>query len=896
MVKLICKTFFVLFVIAISNNRSVSAQCTNVSLNWDYLDYFTYTNNYTSAQGYLSSNLFSRTQSFAFGTQRVIFVHNYADASSTGESANHTAETGSYGTGEDIRFIGDGTVTITFENEVTNLQFSMYDVDRNQRVRFDARNAANVQQSVTLTRLGGGSSILTTSNGTSAEAQAESSTNVANTSVNATFNIDVAGPVKTITISIDQTNTNASEDGSFYLSDITACSTGSFTTDYFNVSRPFTGQPGYVLVAVDRSIYIVNPANGNAKLMFTDNTTPLGAITATNKCNINSFGYDPYNRILYYVYSLTDNPGANRMLRKYDFNTGVISTVLSDVSSTTYGVGVGIPLVTSTSGVSNRGIGMESAAAAFYDGSLYLGIETTNKSSATSVLASSNRETVIWKIDFDGSDVPYRASQVFAMPVDNGVNTLLHDWSDFVINNGMLYDFDGAGASSQTDIYQMDLFTRAVTNFDAPASAYPIVAERFVPGQVCLDWSGGLYNVTTTSPGGGVITPYIATYNPATGRIGTKFNITNPSIPATPSVGDAGEAFRPLVDFGDAPATFDPDPWSPALHERDDNLRLGLTFDDEWNKTSSSDATADGADEDGIAGSLTVGPGSTSFAFSVSVYNNTGSDATLAGWIDLNNDGVFQASEGRTITVPTGAGQQSVSIGWSSVTVSASVGSTIFLRLRLTSAANGMTTSNATGFFDNGEVEDYPVNIAYILPGAITFNAVKLNNTSAEVTWKSAVEINTLKYIVQRSADGIKWENAYEVQAGGNNNLYKFIDLHPYSPDSYYRIATVNTNHSNDYTNTAKLIFGDVNRLSISPNPTHGVANINITSLTGGNASISVIDMKGRVVLTQNAYLFSGNSKINLSGIDKLSGGLYKVNVQLNSEVFTTSLIIQNNK
>ncbi len=65
-------------------NHYSQAQCVagyqQAILNWDYLDYFTYTGNYTSANGYLPSNAASRTQNFAFGTQRLTIGHNYTDA------------------------------------------------------------------------------------------------------------------------------------------------------------------------------------------------------------------------------------------------------------------------------------------------------------------------------------------------------------------------------------------------------------------------------------------------------------------------------------------------------------------------------------------------------------------------------------------------------------------------------------------------------------------------------------------------------------------------------------------------------------------------------------------------------------------------------------------------
>jgi len=184
----------------------------------------------------------------------------------------------------------------------------------------------------------------------------------------------------------------------------------------------------------------------------------------------------------------------------------------------------------------------------------------------------------------------------------------------------------------------------------------------------------------------------------------------------------------------------------PATHNKEANLRLGATFDLENSKTASANANADGGDEDGITSTLTIGSGITSFAFNVSVFNNTGVAATLVGWVDINNDGVFQSGEGRTVTVNSSASQQTISIGWSTVNVLANAGNTIFLRLRLTTAT--ITTANTTGYFYDGEVEDYPIAISAVLPGSTEFKVVKNTEREVRISWKSSAS-NVRSYTLQ---------------------------------------------------------------------------------------------------------------------------------------------------
>lgn len=879
------RTLCMIYAVAVAtlSNAQCPSGYNTVTLNWDYLDYLSYTGNYTSTNYYLSSNALSKTQRFGFGTQGVTIVHNYADANAPGENGNNTAETGAYGTGDDVQFIGNGTVIFTFDNAVQNVKFSLFDVDRAQVITVTALSGATAAN-VTLTKVSG--TTLTIGGTATAPTATANNTTLLNSNTDGTVNVDIVGPITSFTITVTLSGTcsgggcgtGGSEDGSYWVSDITACSAGSFPTSYYNVSKPFTGQASYVLHAFDNDVYAVNPATGVTRLLFSD---PSGN-------NINSMGYDPYNRVLYYVYSLTSNAGANKTIKKYDFNTKTISTVLADVTT------IGIPVVTATSGVSSRGTGVESGAAAFYDGALYLGIETTNKSSSTSTLATSSRESVIWRIDFNGSNVPYRASQVFALPVDDGGGNLTHDWSDFVINDGILYDFDGTAGGSETDIFQMNLLTGVTTNFNNPAG-YAASTDRFVPGQVAIDWAGNIYNLTATLPGGGTTTPYIALYNSATGKIGTKNNITsNPAYAAGPSFGDAAEGFRWPVDFGDAPASYDPVGSDPGVNEISSNLYLGSNKDEEVvTRGQTALANSDNYD-DGLPMVNVFNPNSHTYLTSVNVFNNTGANATVCAWLDYNGNGVFDASEGYSVTVPSSASTQSVYLYWPYINSSLAMGSYTYLRIRVTSSSNGMTTSSPTGYFNNGEIEDYriSVNTFPLEVQLLSFNAEK-NNNKVSLDWQTAYEQVGTKYELQRSSDLKNWTSIQNITVNQVTTEHSYIDVDPLPGVSYYRLKTQDPEGAVTYSQTRKIEYGDPLLLKLAPNPAHNIVKLNINNAITSIANLQVTDMNGKVVHQQSVTLQKGGNSIALPFVQKLLPGVYIVQLDLDTKTYTEKLIVR---
>lgn len=853
------------FALVLCFSQSARPQCATgynqVTLNWDYLDFLIYTANYTSGNGYLANIGVAQTQNFAFGTQRLTIGHNYAATNFSGENTTKTgsaADAGTYGAGHaNVQFTGNGQIVLTFENEVRNLKFSILDADASQRFMFTATNAATVAQTVTLSTFTG--TVLTVNNNNTTNARVDGpATNVATASITANFNVDIPGPVKTLTMTVSNTTTSGSDAGSFWLSNIIACSAGSFPTGYFQVSKPFNGQPGYILHAFDKSVYYVNPANGVTKLLFTD---------ASGPGNINSMAYDPYNKILYYVYSLTSSPATNRALMKYDVTTETISTVLADINT------IGVPTTTYA--------GVESGAAAFYNGSLYIGIESSNNSN------NSGREAVIWRIDFNGSNVPYRASQAYALPVDDG--DLIHDWADFTINNGVLYDFDGAGVTTETDVYQYDLMTGTATNYHLPSG--------WTPGQPAVDWNGNVWQLYAYSGTG--TAPYVAPYN-GNGTIGARTSITsNPAFtPAIPSLGDAAEAFKPKADFGDAPATYDPVTVDPAVNEYDPNLRLGNTWDDEWASSPTAVANGDGADEDGVASVPVLNYfGTVNYTVNVKVFNNTGVAATLGAWLDYNFNGIFDPGEAKIISVPSNAAIQTIPVNWNVWVGDPGTALRTFLRVRV-SGGGAMTASGMTGYFGTGEIEDYPVSLGLLLPKEIlAFDAEKKEQQQVKLQWTVA-DISVLKqFEIERSRDGSNWQLLATVPASSTANTinyqFNYLDTKGLNGQSFYRVRLVFSDGTASYTDIKSITIQGPNAIiNISPNPATTFANITFRSTTAAQATVLLFDYSGKQLVNKTVMVAPGDNNIQLNNLSGLSAGLYFVKVKLGETISNQKLLI----
>jgi hypothetical protein len=852
------KVFFIPIIFIAFGHFSI-AQCPGgyslATSNWDQLDYLTRNGSYAS----FVTNAMMQTQHFSIGKNRLSINFPIATMSTNGENTTNTAEAGSFGTGADVEYNGNGVITITFDVVVYNLQFSLYDIDNLQSVRVSAQDAALTPLNINMAPVAAGV-ITVTGNGGAIPTATANLVAAGNTDNRASLNITIAGNnpalangVKTISIYL---GVGGGAAGNFWLSDVNACVSGNFPLNYYISQQPFMGQPAYYLVTPDNnSVYLFNPLTGKADWLFSEPGSPW----------VNSMAYDHVNKILYYV---MDNPSpvsTNRSLKRYNFNTETISTVVADVTT------LGIPLFD---------IVVESAGAAFYDGSLYLGIEGTNGPK------NSNRECIIWKIDFDASQNPIRSTQVFARPADNGSGTLTHDWGDFTIKDGTLYDFNTGNSGSTSQFVHYNMQNGNATFYNTNGSPAPIQA-----GQI---WNGTLYWTGGQAPEGG----RVAVYN-ENGTIGPKI-VASATVCSPAWVGRAGDAsdpFRPKSDFGDAPDSYDPVAMDKATHEYDCNLRLGATFDREWDKTSSPTATADGTDEDGIAAVTILPTGVVTFVQDVKVYNNTGANATLIAWLDFDGDGVFEASEAVTSTVASGAAIQTKTLAWPGISVTLPFGSTTFLRVRLTSAANGMTVNNATHWFANGEVEDYPVVVNAILPVQLLSLTAKPEKNNVLLNWSTGKEINFRGFDIERSEDGLSWSTIGFVQSnstGTPSNEYTYFDYNAVAGTSYYKLKLLSLDGTYRYSGVKTVSIQQANGdFKITPNPVYDHTILQFSVQKNETVNVHVTDMSGKRVLSKQMTANPGVNQVPLNNLNGLPKGIYVVQVVTASKSFNAKMTIQ---
>jgi hypothetical protein len=178
----------------------------------------------------------------------------------------------------------------------------------------------------------------------------------------------------------------------------------------------------------------------------------------------------------------------------------------------------------------------------------------------------------------------------------------------------------------------------------------------------------------------------------------------------------------------------------------------------------------------------------------------------------------------------------------------------------------------------------------------VKFEAIKKGNTNI-LSWQTASEKNNSHFDIERSTTGQdNWVKIGSVKGNGSSQIvrdYSFTDNGPLSI-SYYRLKQNDNNGSFEYSNVVNVANKSTKFKinALMPNPTKDNLTIQFESNNGEAVQIAVMDMTGRVVLTQNAKNTEGPNAVVLN-MANLSNGIYMVSLK-NSENVILNKIVKN--
>ena len=160
----------------------------------------------------------------------------------------------------------------------------------------------------------------------------------------------------------------------------------------------------------------------------------------------------------------------------------------------------------------------------------------------------------------------------------------------------------------------------------------------------------------------------------------------------------------------------------------------------------------------------------------------------------------------------------------------------------------------------------------------VNFNATLENELTVKLEWQTASEINNGFFTIERSKNGLDWEEVSKIDGAGNSTAllsYSTIDENPYWGISYYRLKQTDFDGQFEYSDIRSVtIKQNTAEVVIYPNPANNQITIqaNEQELQG----IKIFNTIGQDVTNLTKQLSKTDNSVIID-LSNLANGIYKV-------------------
>ncbi len=183
-----------------------------------------------------------------------------------------------------------------------------------------------------------------------------------------------------------------------------------------------------------------------------------------------------------------------------------------------------------------------------------------------------------------------------------------------------------------------------------------------------------------------------------------------------------------------------------------------------------------------------------------------------------------------------------------------------------------------------------------VVPVTMTsFTAKPTVQKEVLLNWATVNEINNDRFIIEHSADGLRY-TVIDSVAGKNllqENHYSYLHRTPVTGLNYYRLKQMDKDGKYSYSNiaTAKIAAG-VKDLVVYPNPVKDVLTISVHNIDAGKATLQLTGIHGNVLRSLPVQLQQGTQRYSFD-VRQLPAGSYFVVLQTGGGVKTQRFVKQ---
>ncbi len=202
------------------------------------------------------------------------------------------------------------------------------------------------------------------------------------------------------------------------------------------------------------------------------------------------------------------------------------------------------------------------------------------------------------------------------------------------------------------------------------------------------------------------------------------------------------------------------------------------------------------------------------------------------------------------------------------------------------------TVDTAAGSYDKGRFR-IVFKPMIILPLVFTaINAYQIND-KVQVDWKMQDEINTVKYEVEKSANGLDFSTVNTIEKNTTGN-YSWQDANVFAGKNFYRIKSTNRDGSIKYSVIVTvLITKKVSGFTVANNPVKGNSiSLRFVNQSKGSYQFNLINSAGQLVYKSKQQVGSSGTSLVLNTPSVLPDGIYQLQIVSPENTIETQKII----
>jgi hypothetical protein len=193
-----------------------------------------------------------------------------------------------------------------------------------------------------------------------------------------------------------------------------------------------------------------------------------------------------------------------------------------------------------------------------------------------------------------------------------------------------------------------------------------------------------------------------------------------------------------------------------------------------------------------------------------------------------------------------------------------------------------------------------PFIVANLSAMPLSLSSVKAyqSGTGIKLDWATSAEINTDKFVVEKSAEGTSFTSIGTVTAKGNSNTlsnYTLFDASPFTGNNFYRLKMMDKDGSFTYSAILKVAIGKIkSEVVIAPNPIKGnKLNIQLSNVEKGSYTVNVFNNAGQQILSKTINHAGGSASQVLELPSQIRTGTYQVQIVGTDMKMTKTIIVE---